>query len=98
MNMYPIGRGDEMSTGAGDQRTAALRQMTVAQLLHLGTRQVVYLKTSMCVGEQSFVLHDAGGTPLVMVDTQRWRWLLSKGMNSLRSTERKGLPFPRSPA
>jgi hypothetical protein len=46
--------------------TTALRQMTPEQLLHLGTRQVVYLRSGMCDGEPAFVLHGADGAPLVM--------------------------------
>ena len=44
MNMHQI---QETS----DQLIAALRRMTVEQLLQLGTRQVVYLKAGMHDGE-----------------------------------------------
>jgi hypothetical protein len=53
---------------AADQKTAALRQMSVKQLLHLGTRQVAYLKSGMRNGELLFMVYRADGTPLVMVD------------------------------
>jgi hypothetical protein len=46
----------------------ALRHITAEQLLHLGTRQVVYLKAGMRDGEQAFALHRADGTPLAVVD------------------------------
>jgi hypothetical protein len=49
--------------------TAALRRMTSEQLRHLGTQRMVYLKAGMRDGELSFVLFDADGTPLVMVDS-----------------------------
>jgi hypothetical protein len=46
---------------AVDSRHTALRQMTPEQLLYLGTRQVVYLRSGMCDGEPAFVLHGADG-------------------------------------
>ena len=49
-----------------DSRTTTLRQMTPEQLLHLGTRQVVYLRSGACDGELAFMLHGADGAPLVM--------------------------------
>jgi hypothetical protein len=49
-----------------DSRTTTLRQMTPEQLLHLGTRQVVYLRSGVCDGELAFMLHGADGAPLVM--------------------------------
>ena len=61
MSTHPIGE-----IAGGDPRTTALRQMTPDQLLHLGTRQVVYLRSGMCDGELAFVLHRADGAPLVM--------------------------------
>jgi len=42
--------------------------MTAEQLLALGTRQVVYLRTGMYEGERLFVLYGANGMPLVTVD------------------------------
>ena len=65
MNMYPIGERGKMNS-AGASRTTALRQMTPEQLLHLGTRQVVYLRSGTCQGEPAFMLHGADGAPLVM--------------------------------
>jgi hypothetical protein len=62
MTTYPI--DDHATVG-----TAALRRMTSEQLRHLGTQRIVYLKAGMCDGELSFVLFDADGTPLVMVDS-----------------------------
>lgn len=53
---------------AGDQTIAALRRITVEQLLHLGKRPVVYLKSGMHGGEPAFVVYGADGIPLVMVD------------------------------
>ena len=61
MNMHPIRE-------SSDQLITALRQMTVEQLLQLGTRQVVYLKAGMHDGEMAFVLYRADGIPLVAVD------------------------------
>ena len=40
--------------------------VTPEQLLHLGTRQVVYLRSGTCQGEPAFMLHGADGAPLVM--------------------------------
>jgi hypothetical protein len=68
MNTHPIGEPGELRSAAGDARTTALRQMTPEQLLHLGTRQVVYLSSGMCDGELAFVLCGADGAPLVMAD------------------------------
>jgi hypothetical protein len=68
MNMHPMGEPGEMMIGAGDRRSAALRQMSAEQFLHLGTRHVVYLRSGMRDGELVFVLYGADGTPLVMVD------------------------------
>jgi len=51
----------EMRFDAEDPVINALRQMTTEQLLHLGERQVVYLKGGMCDGEMRFVLFRAGG-------------------------------------
>jgi hypothetical protein len=61
MSTYPIGEIAE-----GDPRTTALRQMTPEQLLHLGSRQVAYLRSSICDGEVAFVLFGADGAPLVI--------------------------------
>jgi hypothetical protein len=69
MNMHPIGEPGETMIDAGDQTTVALRHITTEQLLHLGTRQVVYLKVGLHDGELAFMLYSADGTPLVMVDT-----------------------------
>jgi hypothetical protein len=68
MNMHPLGESGETMIDAADQKTAALRQMSVKQLLHLGTRQVAYLKSGMRNGELLFMVYRADGTPLVMVD------------------------------
>ncbi|HXA26078.1 MAG TPA: hypothetical protein VNW90_27670 [Acetobacteraceae bacterium] len=46
-----------------------MRQMTAEQLLHLGTRQVVYLKSGIHDGELAFMLHGADGASLVAFDT-----------------------------
>ena len=48
----------------------ALRHITAEQLLHLGTRQAVYLKAGMRDGEQAFALYRADGTPLAVVDDE----------------------------
>ena len=53
---------------AEDPTINALRLMTTEQLLHLGERQVVYLKGTMCDGEMRFVLFRADGTPLALTD------------------------------
>ena len=68
MNMHPMGEPGETMIVTGD-RAATLRQMTAEQLLHLGTRQVVYLKVGLHDGELAFMLYGADGNPLVMVDT-----------------------------
>jgi hypothetical protein len=69
MNTHPMGQPGEIMIDGGDLTTAALRKMTIEQLRHLGTRQVVYLRVGMHDGELAFVLHGADGTPLVTVDT-----------------------------
>jgi hypothetical protein len=69
MNMHPKGEPSEIMIDAGYETIATLRQMTAEQLLHLGTRQVVYLKAGMHDGELAFILYGADGIPLVMVDT-----------------------------
>jgi len=58
---------EEMEFDA-EHRTAALRQMTAEQLLHLGMRQVVYLKGGMCDGKRLFVLYGADGSPIARPD------------------------------
>jgi hypothetical protein len=56
------------SRNGADRQTAALRQMTVDQLLGLGTCQVVYVRAGKCDGERLFVLYGADGVPLVTAD------------------------------
>jgi hypothetical protein len=68
MNLHPMGQPSETIIAADDQKSYALRHITLEQLLHLGTRQVVYMRTGMRDGEQAFVLYRADGTPLVVVD------------------------------
>jgi hypothetical protein len=68
MNMHPIGEAGEMMIDAEDPRTLALRRMSAEQLLHLGARQVVYLKSRVCDDEVTFVLYGANGIPLAAVD------------------------------
>jgi hypothetical protein len=58
----------EMICDTGDQRTAELRRMTAEQLLHLGARQVVYLKSGTCDDEMVFVIYGVDGNPIVMVE------------------------------
>jgi hypothetical protein len=58
----------EMICDTGDQRTAELRRTTAEQLLHLGARQVVYLKAGTCEDEMVFVIYGADGNPIVMVE------------------------------
>ena len=68
METHPIAGPCPTTIDAGDRRTIALRQMTAEQLLHLGERYVVYLKSGVCDGEILFVLYGANGAPLVAVD------------------------------
>ena len=68
METHPITGPCPTPIDAGDRRTTALRQMTAEQLLHLGERYVVYLKSGVCDGEILFVLYGANGAPLVAVD------------------------------
>jgi hypothetical protein len=58
----------ELVCDTGDQRTAELRRTTAEQLLHLGTRHVVYLKSGTCDDEKVFVIYGADGNPIVMVE------------------------------
>jgi len=69
MNLHPIGEPDEIMIDAGEVTTTALRKMTIEQLRHLGTRQVVYLKAGMRDGELAFVLYGADGVALLTFDT-----------------------------
>ncbi len=46
----------------------ALREMTAAQLLHLGTRQVAYLKEGTLDGEPAFLIYGADGATIEVVD------------------------------
>jgi hypothetical protein len=47
---------------------STLRRMTTEQLLHLGTRQIAYLRAGLCDGELLFVLYGADGMPLLTAD------------------------------
>jgi hypothetical protein len=58
----------EMICDTGIQRTAELRQTTADELLHLGRRQVVYLKAGTCDGAIFFVIYGADGTSLVAAE------------------------------
>ena len=49
--------------------TAALRRITVEQLLRLGKRQIAYLKTGLHQGEPAFILVGADGVPVVMLES-----------------------------
>jgi hypothetical protein len=69
MNKHPKDEPGAMMIDAGYPTIAAVRRMTAEQLLGLGKRQVVYLKSGMHDGELAFMLYGADGTPLVMVDT-----------------------------
>jgi hypothetical protein len=51
-----------------EDRIAALRQMTVEQLLQLGAHRVAYLKGRQHDGEFVFVLYGADGLPVAMAD------------------------------
>ena len=68
MDMHPVSEPSDTWIDADDRRVSALRQMTAEQLLHLGTRQVVYLKSGMCDGEMLFVLYGADGSPLMVAE------------------------------
>jgi hypothetical protein len=48
---------------------SSLRQISSEELLHLGTRQIVYLKSGMCDGEMAFRLYGADGTDLETFDS-----------------------------
>lgn len=56
------------SRNGADRQTAALRHMTVDQLLDLGRARWVYLRGGTCDGERLFVLYGADGVPLMTVD------------------------------
>jgi hypothetical protein len=58
----------EMICDTGIQRTAKLRQTTAEELLHLGARQVVYLKAGTYEDGVFFVIYGADGTSLVAVE------------------------------
>jgi hypothetical protein len=68
MNAHPMGEPAERVIDTGDQTIAALRHITAEQLRHLGTRQVVYLRSGIRDGEHAFAVYGADGIPLVVVD------------------------------
>jgi hypothetical protein len=57
-----------MQVNSVNRITDALRHMTVEQLLYLGTRQVVYLRSGTQDGQHAFMIYGADGTPLEVVD------------------------------
>jgi hypothetical protein len=57
------------SRNGADRQTATLRQMTVDQLLDLGTSRVVYLRSGMWDSERLFTLFGANGVPWATVDS-----------------------------
>ena len=66
MNLHPIG---VMMVDGEPRKVAALRQMTPEQLLHLGARQVVYLRVDgMCDGGSPLVLYGADGSAIARPD------------------------------
>ena len=69
MNAHPMGEPGKTMIETGDQMIAALRHITPEQLLRLGTRQVVYLRSGMRDGEQAFAVYGADGISLGVVDT-----------------------------
>jgi hypothetical protein len=69
MTMHSKAEPGEIMIGAGCETIAAARHMTAEQLLHLGTRRVVYLKSGTRDDEPAFMLYGADGTALVIVDT-----------------------------
>src|SRR6476469_4389679 len=59
----------EMICDTGIRRTAELRQTTAEELLHLGRRQVVYLRAGTSDGgEVFFVIHGADGTSWAAIE------------------------------
>ena len=46
-----------------------MRQITSEELLHLGTRQIVYLKSGICDGEMALELYGADGAFLETFDS-----------------------------
>ncbi len=68
MNFHSADQPGETIIAAEDRKSHALRHITLEQLLHLGIRQVAYMRTGMRDGERAFVLYGADGTPLVVVD------------------------------
>jgi hypothetical protein len=68
MNTRPMDEPVKAMIDAGDQTIAALRNITVEQLLHLGIRRMVYLKAGMRDGERAFALYRPAGIPLVVVE------------------------------
>jgi hypothetical protein len=67
-NAHAMDEPGETMIDAGDQMIDALRLITTEQMLHLGARQVVYLKAGMRDGEPAFALYRADGTPFAVVD------------------------------
>ena len=63
-----MGESGRTMIETGDRTIAALRHITAEQLRHLGTRQVVYLKSGLRDGEQAFAVYGADGIPLAVVD------------------------------
>ena len=74
-----------------DRRTATLRQMTVDQLLGLGTHRVAYLRAGTYHDEKLFVLYGADRVPWRQSMTSRpqWRSPASAVSNSSQCTEQR---------
>lgn len=68
MSSYPGEDSGEQIGIIGSHRNVALRRMSAEQLLHLGRRQMVYLKAGLRDGELLFVLYGADGVPLATAD------------------------------
>jgi hypothetical protein len=57
---------DRVRINVEDRRIDALRQLSAEQLLHLGIREVGYVRPGMFNGEAIFMLYLANGRPMMM--------------------------------
>jgi hypothetical protein len=69
MNARPMGEPGTTMIETGDQTSAVLRHITPEQLLRLGTRQVVYLRSGIRDGERAFAVYGADGITTGVIDT-----------------------------
>jgi hypothetical protein len=68
MNISVIEKPGETIGCDMDRVAQDVRNMTSAQLRHLGVHSVVYLRSGMLNGEVAYAIHAADGTPMAVVE------------------------------